>query len=366
MAQAIRDKALNIAYLPFLSSTRTKQLASLLAPLPYTFLPITNTSLTVPPEADLVLLSRGGKPFAPVHQRPSIDSKNRSNDLRGDWIQSSKEYSEMCRQWGEIQRRLPLLVKNLRRHFSEQVIQSQGFSGPFKKLANNNEIPNVTVLANQIKEFKRLRDRQLHIYPLMVKTAAPIKLAANEKFRYGKLRHREEVIERDRDQLDLFRFELESRFKGMAMVMFPTRKILRPFILVPEDPVGAWGEDFPYRVGELIELGRERFLLGSAEKEELLEQQAREVFAENAGTLLWAQNVATQKRDKDEVLAQVKEKLREDKEKLYRRDTRTLSLNGQIGLSSSTYKLPWTREGQAVYDHTNKSLVKRGSWRVED
>ena len=362
--QAVFDKtaqSFRIAYLPFLSSTRTKQLTSLLAPLPHTFLPINDTSLSIPPQAEIILLSRGGKPFAPAYQRTSIDSNLYHAKQERDWKQSSHQYKKFLNQWNNVQRRLPPLLKTLRQHFSDRVIASEAFYTPLKVLAYTGQVTpsDIDYLRTTIKQFRNLRRTQLYIYPILKKTEAPFKLAAREKFGFANLRTREYVIEHHRDLLDLFRFELENRYKGMALVRYPDIAEPKPWILVPEDPVAAWGVDFPDRVGELIELATERFLLEEDEKEILLDQEAREFIQENVPNFLRSGD------NPERLLEQIKAKIREDKTKLYHDDNKALSLNGNVG-NLDAYKRPITREDKAIYERSDKELVKRGAWRVED
>jgi hypothetical protein len=361
-AQAVLDKtalSLKIVYQPFLSSTRTRQLTSLLAPLPHTFLPIADTSLNIPSQAEIVLVSRGGKPFASIYQRPSPDSHIYRSKQERDWNTSSQKYKQILSQWDDIQRRLPPLIESLRQHFSDRVIQNQAFHAPLKILEYTNQIPDPDALRKTIKSFRSLRNTQLSIYPILRKTQAPFKLAARQQFGFSNLRTREYAIEHQRDLLDLFRFELEKRYRGMALVRYPDISEPKPWILVPDDPVGAWGHEFAYRVNSLIDLARERFLMTTEEKDELLDLQAREIIEENEPALL-------RKGSIDEgLLWHVKNTLQEQKRKLYHDDTSALSMSGNVG-DLESYKVPVSREDKAVYEHSDKELVKRGAWRVED
>jgi len=183
-AQTLVDstaQSLRIAYQPFLSSTRTRQLTSILqSSLPhYTFLPVTDTSLSFTQKAQIILLSRGGKPFAPAERRSSIDSTLNRNYRDRDWRESSDQYRKLLDRWNQVQTELPPLVKQLQNHFSDRVIQKEAFDKPLKILEFIGEVEDPDGLRKTIKKYRSLRRAQLFLYPILKKTQAPLKLAAH-------------------------------------------------------------------------------------------------------------------------------------------------------------------------------------------
>jgi hypothetical protein len=363
---AAKSATLNIAYQPFLSSTRRKQLTSLLSSsLPYcNFLPINDTSLNLPNEARIILISRGGKPFAPVNMRPSIDSPSYPDILK-DLNRSSQLYQKYLAKWEEIQSHLPGLLLALRKHFPERVIMNETFRTPLKTMAATGKIKDVQQVRQLIERFRSLRRSQLFLHPILSQTRVTLKNEAQKAFGVDNLRRREYVIEHHRDRLDLVRFELEKRYMGMGRVAFPERVEARPWVLLPEDPVGAWGQDFPYRVGQLIRLAQVRFLATEEEKEMVLEQEAKGVIEDNTSQI--AQNARILGiTDAEGVLKAVKDQLRVETERLYQNDRITLALPGNVGDLGPEFRSPVTREDKAAYQVTDQKLIPLGSWRVDD
>lgn len=369
-AQVVADQAaqtLRIAYQPFLSSSRTRQLTSLLSSkLPHTFIPVNDTSLPDTSSADIVLLSRGGKPFAPVEQRPSIDSQVYKRVRDQDWLQSSTKYNKLLERWQHVELGLPTLLGELRKYFSERIIQKEAFEGPLRILAYTGEIKDVKTMRQVIKSYRSLRRSQLFLHPILSKTQAPLKVEARKTFGYNHTRLRELTIEHMRDRLDLVRMEMEKRYMGMANVRYPNITEPKPWILVPEDPVAAWGLDFPYKVAELINLARIRFMMTPEEKEKSLEQEAKIFVAENSQDLVRTQRRMGKKVDPEEILEQVKNHLRDDKRKRFHDDETALFILEAVGQLGSQFGSPKTREDMAVYEASDRQLVKGGAWRVAD
>jgi hypothetical protein len=367
-AQVIADQAaqtLRIAYQPFLSSSKTRQLTSLLSSqLSYTFVPINDTFLPNTREADIVLLSRGGKPFAPVEHRPSIDSQVYKGVRERDWQQSKAKYTKLLDRWREIEKRLPGVIDELRQHFSDRIIRKEAFEGPLRILAYTGEIKNVDGMRKTIKSYRSMRRSQLFLRPILAKSQAPLKVAAREAFGFEHSRLREFKIEHMRDGLDLFRLELEKRYMGMANVRYPSITEPKPWILVPDDPVAAWGPDFPYKVAELINLARIRFMITPEEKEMVLEAEARAFTAENSQRLLQKQRRTD--FNPEDILEQIKDHLRQDKMRRFHDDERSLFLTDNVGELGAQFGSPKTRDDMAVYETSDRQLVKRGAWRVAD
>ena len=192
------------------------------------------------------------------------------------------------------------------------------------------------------------------------------KVSARKAFGLPHLRAREYLIEDHRDRLDLFRLELERRYMGMAMVRFPSVAEPKPWILLPEDPVAAWGLDFPYQVEELIRLAWLRFLATEKEKEQVLEEEAKKVIADNVTGIIRNVRLRGDKIVFEEILKEVMNRLREEKEKLYRDDKTALVLPGNVGDLGPQFRGPVTREDRAVNQFSDEELIKLGSWRVED
>jgi hypothetical protein len=365
--RGVVDQSFRIAYQPFLSSTRTRQLTSTLSSsLPHTFLPITNTSLSLPAKAQIILVSRGGKPFAPVHQRLSIDSTLYKRFREQDWWESSEKYEEYRSQWDQAQEELPKLLTSLRKYFSDSVIAKRAFHKPLRILTYTGEIKDPEAVQKTIESYRSLLKARKFLHKILEETQALTKLSARKAFGLPHLRAREYLIEDHRDRLDLFRLELERRYMGMAMVRFPSVAEPKPWILLPEDPVAAWGVDFPYKVGELIRLAQLRFLATDKEKDEALEEEAKTVIGDNATGII--QNVKS-RGDKvvfEEILKEVMSRLREEKERLYVDDNTALVLPGNLGDLGPEFRAPVTREDRAINQFSEEELVKLCAWRVED
>jgi len=366
-AQTLVDaaaKSLRIGYQPFLSSTRTRQLTSILqSSLPYTFVPVNDTFLTFTQHAQIILISRGGKPFAPVEKRSSIDSRVYRDIRERDWTESSEQYQKFLSRWNEVEKEIPALVKTLQEHFSDQVIQKEEFRRPLKALKAAGVVENIDQLRQTIQSYRSLRREQLFLYPILKKTEAPLKVSAHSNFDLSQLQTREYVLEHHRDRLDLFRLELEKRFRGMALVRHPDIAEPKPWILMPEDPIASWGADFSERTEELIRLARYRFLLTEEEKEVEMDREAREALQEGFSGIRRMQG----RIDIEKTLQQVKAQLRQDKARMFRNDRQQLYLPGNVGeLGPQFSKNPITREDLAVYETSDRQLVKSGAWRVAD
>jgi hypothetical protein len=226
------------------------------------------------------------------------------------------------------------------------------------------DISNPSAVRVLIIKYKALRREQLRVHPLLAKTHAAMKVNAHKGFGFERQRLREYVMEDHRDMLDLFRLQLDKRYKGMGLVRFPDIAEPKPWILVPEDPEGAWGEDFPFHVSNLIDLARERFLMSPEEQELALERQAQEYINENIHQLL---RVAPEEVTREELLESVKEKLRGDKRQLWTEDNRQMTLPGFVGrFEGEMWPEPKTTEDQALLEVVDRSLVERGAWRVDD
>jgi hypothetical protein len=195
------------------------------------------------------------------------------------------------------------------------------------------------------------------------KTHALEKVLAHKAFGLPHLKAKEYLIENHRDRLDLFRLELERRYMGMGMVRFPSVADAKPWILVPEDPLGAWGMDFSHRIDELIRLARIRFLFTEKEKEIVLAEEARKLIEDDVEEILarMGENV-----DPERILQEVMRELRKQKAPLYRDDKTILVLPGNIGDLGPEFRAPITTEDKAVNQFSDQELVKLGSWRVED
>jgi hypothetical protein len=370
-AQAVVDQSvqsIRIVYQPFLSSSRTKHLTSILSSsLPYSFLPVNDTSLSHAAQAQIVLLSRGGKPFAPIAQRPSVDFQPHRDLREKDWSKSSEKYQRFITRWNQAQTELPGLLATLRKYFSDRIIAKEAFHQPLQILAYTGEVQDVAALRQTIKSYRSLRRSQISLQSILEETHAMEKVAAHKYFGIPHLKAREYLIEDHRDRLDLFRLELEKRYMGMAMVRFPSVADPKPWILVPEDPVGSWGVDFPYRVEELIRLARIRFLLFEEEKEMVLREEARKVIEDDVDEIL--ENFGEEEGDSvnaEGILKDVMGQLREERERLYRNDKTALVLPGNMGDFGPEFRKAVTMEDKAIYQISDQELVKQGAWRVED
>ena len=365
--RSVVDQSLRIAYQPFLSSTRTRQLTSTLSSsLTYTFLPITDTSLSLPAKAQIILLSRGGKPFAPVFQRPSVDSTPYKAFREHDWSESSEKYQEFLTQWNQAQEELPKLLTSLRKYFSDQIIAKNAFKKPLQILTYTGDIKDPEAVQKMVESYQSLLKARKFLYSILQETQTLTKVSARKAFGLPHLRAREYLIEDHRDRLDLFRLELEKRYMGMAMVRFPRVAEPKPWILLPEDPAAVWGLDFPYQVGELIRLARLRFLATEKEKEEALEEEARKVIEDNVTAIIRNVRLRGDEVVFEEILKEVMSRIREEKEGLFRDDKTALVLPGNVGDLGPEFRAPVTREDRAVNQFSDGELVKLGAWRVED
>jgi hypothetical protein len=204
----------------------------------------------------------------------------------------------------------------------------------------------------------------LKIYPLLAKSQASAKINARRAFGFQNQRLKEYILEDHRDMLDLFRLQLEKRFKGMGLVRYPDIAEPKPWVLLPEDPEGAWGDEFPYQVSKLISLAQERFLMFPEEQERVLEREAIEYIEENIHQLV---RVAEEELTKEELLESVKNKLREEKRKLWSEDSKQLVLPSFVGqFEGDLWREPSTMEDTAVLEIIDQQIVKRGAWRVAD
>jgi hypothetical protein len=203
------------------------------------------------------------------------------------------------------------------------------------------------------------------------------KYLAEKEFGLGRMKMREYVIEDHRDRLDLFRLELERRYKGMAMVKFPDETTRKPWILVPEDPIGAWGQDLQYRIGELVDLAIHRFLSTNEEKEMYYKREA-DKYMEAKGQKLHLANILDGDdpldfKDTDgkvaekELYEDVVDSVRAEKQRMFHQDEFSIGLPGKLGqLGEEFLEMPGTREDVAALQATDMELVELGSWRVDD
>src|SRR5271169_4292751 len=276
-------QSLRVLYQPFLGSSRARQLTSLLSTqLSCTFIPATETSLSLVSSADIILLSRGGKPFAPVRQYTSVDSTVRSDIVAQERKLSAvgTPYLKYITRWEKAEKLLQRDINGeqpytiLQRHFSPAEIESVKFEERFRDLRRYDMVEDVEAVEQAMKIWRRYKEAKEECMLFLEKTNGMAKHLAEKEFGLGRMKMREYVIEDHRDRLDLFRLELERRYKGMAMVKFPDETTQKPWILVPEDPIGAWGQDFSYRIGELVDLATQRFLSTNEEKEIFYKREA--------------------------------------------------------------------------------------------
>lgn len=152
---------------------------------------------------------------------------------------------------------------------------------------------------------------------------------------------------------------------GMGLVRFPEDAESKPWILLPEDPLAVWGQDFAHRIGELIRLAQIRFMLTEEEKEIVLEAEARTILEDNLNTisndLLASENVSG-----EDLFRQIVDELRQRKVVLYHDDDIPLSLSGMLGDLGPGFRAPITKEDKAVYQINDEKLVEKMAWRVED
>lgn len=367
-------QSLRVLYQPFLGSSRARQLTSLLSTqLPCTFIPATDTSLSLVPSADIILLSRGGKPFAPVRQYPSVDTTIRSDIYAQERKHSAvgTPYLKHITRWEKAEKLLQRDINGeqpytiLQRHFSHAEIESAKFEERFRDLRRYEMVEDVDAVEQAMKIWRRYKKAQEECMIFLEKTNGMAKHHAEKAFGLGRMKMREFVIEDHRDRLDLFRLELERRYKGMAMVQFPDTKTLRPWVLVPEDPVGAWGQDCTEKIADLIELANVRFLATKKEKEMWLLQEAAKFMDEDLKDIdRFA--LAGVSSDKP-LIEQIAGEVRREKDRMFHQDEFTIVLPGNLGtLGPDFSENPVTREDMAALQATDEELVKLGSWRVED
>jgi len=416
---------LRIAYQPFLSTSKTQYLTSLLAAnLPhYDWLHVGNTSLHLPSDADIVLLSRGGKPFAP-RAEPLTAETIRDQPLRTrDWEDSANEYKELVKTWRPYGRRLESLIKILRTRFPKHVIFSQNFEEYLKGVPKS-EIPGEdrSQLRKIWTRYIKLKRATEPLKTFLEKTRALEKAHAHKYFEPAALRAREYVIEDLRDRLDLLRFELEKRFMGMANVLIrdlSDPKPARPWVLVPEDPISAWGtEAFPAQIQRLLLFAEKRFL-GDLIKEREIESGERrfkkaaavlsEVIAETPLEAVFLYSDGSEDECKEleekygaEALERAVSFIQELEEEFgleevidYINETRgdeideegeiidddaedaspsgpltgdehELLLPVSVTDTGKNFKIPYTTEDKAIYSMSDVELVKGGAWRVAD
>jgi hypothetical protein len=387
-AQAVLPslKSLRVLYQPFLGSSRAKQLTSLLSPhINCNFIPATDTSLSLVPSADIVLISRGGKPFAPVRQYISVDTTVRT-DIHAQERKLSgggSPYAKFVSRWEKAEKLVqkdingetPFMI--LRRHFSPAEIDAVKFEERFRDLRRWEMVENVEALETAMKIWRKYKKAQEECMLFLGKTNGMAKYLAEKEFGLGRMKMREYVIEDHRDRLDLFRLELERRYKGMAMVKFPDETTRKPWILVPEDPIGAWGQDLQYRIGELVELAIHRFLSTNEEKEMYYKREA-DKYMETKGQKLHLANILEGDdpldfKDTDGEVAEkelyegVVDSVRAEKQRLFHQDEFSIGLPGKLGqLGEEFLEKPVTREDVAALQATDMELVELGSWRVDD
>lgn len=239
------------------------------------------------------------------------------------------------------------------------------FEERFRDLRRYEMVEDVEAVEQAMKIWRRYKKAKEECMLFLEKTNGMAKHLAEKEFGLGKMKMREYVIEDHRDRLDLFRLELERRYKGMAMVQFPDTMTLKPWVLVPEDPVGTWGQDTPERIADLIDLAKVRFLATKEEKEEWLQGEAQRFIDEDI-TEVGRYILAGGKVD-GKFVEHVADQLRPEKEKLFHQDEFRIMLPENLGtLGPDFSEKPVTREDVAALQATDEELVKLGSWRVED
>ena len=280
----------------------------------------------------------------------------------------------------------PLAI--LQRHFSQEEIDSVEFEERYRDLRRWNMVEDVDALDKAIKIWRSYKEAQEECMLFLGKTNGMAKYYAEKGFGLGRMKMREYIIEDHRDRLDLFRMELDRRYKGMAMVQFGDAATKRPWVLVPEDPIGAWGHDFPYRIEELVCLARRRFLMTEDEKEFELKQDAAEYIMENSTGMMKMFMAKRTEGNLEEVVERLKrgdtlddllrvdenaefneivDAVRDEKEGLFHQDEFPIVLPGNLGtLGPEFSEKPVTRDDYAALQVTDEELVQLGSWRVED
>jgi len=416
---------LRVAYQPFLSTSKTQYLTSILAEnLPhYDWLPVRNTSLHLPSQADIVLLSRGGKPFAP-HAEPLTAETIRDRPLRTrDWEDSAEEYTELVKTWRPYGKRLESLIEILRSRFPKHVIFNQNFEEYLKGIPKS-EIPGED--RNQLRKiwtkYIKLKRATEPLETFLEKTRALEKAHAHKYFEPAALRAREYIIEDLRDRLDLLRFDLEKRFMGMANVLIrdlSNPRPARPWVLVPEDPISAWGEEgFPTQIQRLLLFAEKRFL-GNLVKEREIESGERrfkkaaavlrDVIAETPleAIFLYSEGSEEEKKELEEkhgadtleaamsFIKEVEEEFgleevfnyinemggdeNDDEGEMIDDEDEEVPPSGPLPGDKAelvlpvsvtdmgkNFKIPYTAEDKAIYSMSDVKLIKEGAWRVAD
>jgi hypothetical protein len=415
--------SLSVAYQPFLSTTRNHRLTSILASaLPhYNWLPVQDTSLRLPPNADIVLLSRGGKPFAPCAQ-PITAKTLRDDKLRQqDWDDSSDKYKSYAQRWRKYEKQLEYLIHRLKQFFPEYVIASQTFQEYLRREGSNISPEDQEKLQPIWQQYIDLKESTKSLYSTLDTTKAIEKAHARKYFNPTTLRAREYVIEDHRDRFDLLRFELEQRFWAMAQVGFRhTDRHPKPWILVPEDPISAWGEEnFPAEIQKLLLCAERRFLGGVIKERELETGERRfkkmaAVLREKTmqtpleAALTWHEAGEEEKKELegtygaagledtfayamevdeefglDEVVEYIDElnempegvSADDDDEQGFDEDGSmpmgpipgdddALWIPARLGRLESDFKTPYTEEDKAIVSMADAELVKAGAWRV--
>jgi hypothetical protein len=417
--------SLSVAYQPFLSSTRNNRLTSILSTaLPhYNWLPVEDTSLRLPLNADIVLLSRGGKPFAPLAQ-PITPKTLRDNKLRQqDWDDSSEKYISYVQKWRPYEKQLESLIQRLKQFFPEHVIASQTFEEYLRQAESDISLKDQEKLRPIWQQYIELKESTKSLYSILETTKGIEKAHARKYFNPTTLRAREYVIEDHRDRFDLLRFELEQRFWAMAQVGFrDTDRPPKPWILVPEDPISAWGEkNFPGEIQKLL-LCAERRFLGDVIKERELEtgeprfKKVAAVLKEKTmrtpleAALTWEAAEGEEKKQLEETYGaaeledifayamEVDEEFGldeaieyideldeepeavsadedEDEERGFdaeesmpmgpiQGDEDALWIPARLGRLEADFKTPYTEEDKAIVSMADAELVKAGAWRV--
>ena len=390
MAVQATETVLRIFYQPFLSSTRTKQLTSILnSALPYEFVPAPDTTLSNidPVDHDIILISRGGKPFAPVWQRDNIDSITYGSLSERDWKRSGEQYKLAMYAWEEgLQARLSKTVRRLRRYFSNQAVKRGDFKGAnvikiaLQKQGHPREANRLFPL---IQRFRELRSAQFRLYPMLKATDAFAKEFAREEFSLTHLTSKEMLIENQRDQFDEVRMLLEKRYKGMGLVKSYGQEEIKqgeavqviqsedtvgaqPWVLVPEDPVGVWADSFPDEVDKLIQLANRRFLMDEEESADELEIEAMEMLEDRRHEIRRQLAESGEEFSERDIIESLKGQLKSEQQRLWSGDDIGIKIPYYVGARMDAFSTPKTREDIAAYRLAERSLKARSAWRVED
>ena len=300
-----------------------------------------------------------------------------------DWEKSAKRYKPALTTWRElIKPNMKILTLELQNYFSRASLEE----GNFRHwkiikvgLKQHNRRRAASKLAGMIREFGLYRKAQLRLYPMLKATDAFAKKVAREKFHLDRLFEKEIEIENQRDHFDEVRKRLDERYKGMGLVkryhevernqkfehVLESENVLlsKPWILLPEDPVGVWGDNFPYEVDQLIQLAVRRFLMTPEEKRLALEAEAMEKLKDQYREI---KSRLGEDFDPKESLEAIKEQLREEQKDQWSEDHIGLQLPHFVGTLEKHTTLPRTREEIAAYRLAERTLEERSAWRVED